>query len=420
MSTCANPSCGDDLTEYEASGESGMCGPCLRNGGYLGGLEEAKQRPLTSSRDLVPTSSRNGDETTSSLVPPLRGTRTKSSSPDLVPVPSSSPETSWRLVDLVAEEAEPAGPPDIVGLFYVGRNHLVSGESESAKSWLALIAAVEELAAGRGVLWVDGDDMGAGDVLERLRVLGAADEDVSGLFGYVAPSEPLGGDVRGELVARAEALDCRLVIWDGFNPLLAMHGFDPNSGTDVEAFYRLIDPFRKLGAANVITDNVAKSRETRGAWAIGSERKKSKAEVHLGMRSLVTLVRGGTGRSRIDVLKDRPGRLQRPCPGVLVLESVGDRCRWRIEPNESRAGDGGDFRPTMYMERVSRYLERHEVPRSRNQIENEVPGKGAHIRVAIDRLILEEHATAVEGPRGAKLVQLLRPFVEADDAEVAA
>ena len=41
--------------------------------------------------------------------------------------------------------------------------------------------------------------------------------------------------------------------------------------------------------------------------------------------------------------------------------------------------------------------------------------RARNIRVAIDRLILEQYATAVEGPRGAKLVQLAHPYVEAED-----
>ena len=75
---------------------------------------------------------------------------------------------------------------------------------------------------------------------------------------------------------------CRLAILDGFNPLLVLHGLNSDSGTDVENFYRVLDPIRKAPTALVLTDNVVKAREARGAWAIGSERKKSKAEVHLG------------------------------------------------------------------------------------------------------------------------------------------
>ena len=69
---------------------------------------------------------------TRDLVPRVR--------PHLVPT-ASEKGVSWCPIDLVAHAAEPPRPPDVIGLFYVGLNHLVSGESESAKSWLALAAA---------------------------------------------------------------------------------------------------------------------------------------------------------------------------------------------------------------------------------------------------------------------------------------
>lgn len=95
-------------------------------------------------------------------------------------------------------------------------------------------------------------------------------------FAYVGPDEPLEAALLSDLLMVVAERSCRLAVFDGFNPLLALHGLDPNSGVEVERFYRLIDPIRKAGVANVLTDNVVKSREARGAWAIGSERKKSK------------------------------------------------------------------------------------------------------------------------------------------------
>ena len=135
-----------------------------------------------------------------------------------------------------------------------------------------------------------------------------------------------------------------------------------------------------------------KSREARGAWAIGSERKKSKAEVHLGMKTLTPLVRGGTGRAKIDVHKDRPGHLTRPSAGIFVVET-GPDFAWRIDPDDSH-GELGEFRPTALMEKVSRFLElRPGEPQTRNQIEQAKLGKAEYVRVAMDRLVEERFAT---------------------------
>jgi NrS-1 polymerase HBD domain len=359
------------------------------------------------------TSSRPRPGVTSSLVPhPSRGDEDEHLVPDLVPE-----QSTWVPVDIVAKAARPPEPPQIIGLLYPGLNHLVTGESEALKTWLMMIASTDELTAGRGVLWVDGDDVGSGALLERLRLLGADDGAIAERFAYVLPDEPLDASSRADVLEVVRSRGCRLAVFDGFNPLLLLHGLDPNKGTEIEVFYRLLDPIRKQDVAVVITDNVVKSSEARGAWAIGSERKKSKAEVHLGMKAIQPLVRGGVGRAKITVHKDRPGFLTRPSPGLLVVDASGDRCTWSFEEDTSR-DDEGEFRPTELMERVSRFLEVRGTPASRNQIEEDVKGKGTYVRTAIDRLVVEGYAAEVEGPRKARLVRLERPFRKAEDEEV--
>lgn len=372
--------------------------------------------PFEPPRVRPSSSSRVRPDRSSSLRPsPYGGDEDERFVPQFVPSPSDTPH-SWLPVDVVARRARPPEPPELIGLFYCGANHLVSGETESLKTWLALAAAASELAAGRGVLWVDGDDVGDGAVYERLRLLGAEDEAISLRFAYVRPDEPLTDRIRGDVLEVVRARACRLAVFDGFNPLLTLHGLDPNSGPDVEKFYRLIDPIRKLDVAIVLTDNVVKSTEARGVWAIGSERKKSKAEVHFGMTKRVAFVRGGIGKAKIDVHKDRPGYLERPSPGVLVLESTIDACSWQIQPDESRSPEG-EFRPTNLMEKVSRFLERYwDEPPSRNQIELAKLGKAEYVRVALDRLVAEGYVAEFSGANRARRVRLERPFRE-DEGE---
>jgi AAA domain len=246
----------------------------------LAGRLPSEARVALSLADAAAAVSPKGNHAAPDASSPLPRPSTPSRPrPEVDPVPDSVLRaSSWIPIDLVAEASSASMPPEIVGLFYVTKNHLISGESETLKSWLVLAASVDELNADRGVLWVDGDDVGAGDVLERLRSLGAEDDAISRLFIYVQPDDPLNEARRQDLLDLVRARRCRLVVFDGFNPLLVLNGLDSNSGPDVERFYRLIDPFRKAGAANVLTDNVVKSPEHRGKWAIGSERKKSKAE----------------------------------------------------------------------------------------------------------------------------------------------
>jgi hypothetical protein len=403
-SVCREPLTAWEAGELAAAVGCPTCTDCVRS-------SDRRQRLSGAARPRPATSSQPRPQVTSSLVPsPYGGDEDDHLVPDLVPSRSS-----WLPIDLVERAARPPEPPEIVGLFYPGYNHLLSGEPEALKTWLALIAAAGELRAGRGVLWIDGDDVGAGAVLERLRLLGADDAGIAACFAYIVPEEPLDQDKLPGLLALARECACNLAVFDGFNPLLGLHGLDPNSGSDVETFYRLIDPIRKLGIATVLTDNVVKSREARGSWAIGSERKKSKAEVHLGMRTLEPLSRtSGRGKAKIEVHKDRPGHLERPSPGLLAIEHADTGLVWRIEQDDSRDSDG-DFRPTNLMEKVSRFLEVRPDEQSRNQIEKGVPGKADYVRIAIDRLISEGYAVEFSGVRGARLVRLERAFREGDD-----
>ena len=55
---------------------------------------------------------------------------------------------------------------------------MISGEDDAGKTMLLLGISADELRAGRGVVWVDTDDMGASMVLERLRGFGATDDTI--------------------------------------------------------------------------------------------------------------------------------------------------------------------------------------------------------------------------------------------------
>jgi hypothetical protein len=70
---------------------------------------------------------------------------------------------SWTASSLVARAATPPEPPTIGGLLYPAKRTLLSGETESLKTWLALILAKAELDAGYAVAWADLDAMGAGE-----------------------------------------------------------------------------------------------------------------------------------------------------------------------------------------------------------------------------------------------------------------
>jgi hypothetical protein len=322
---------------------------------------------------------------------------------------------SWTARSLVELAAAPPAPPVIGGLIYHGkRGTLFSGETESLKTWTALILAKAELDAGYPVAWADLDAMGAGDLLDRFRALGVPDYVVSDRFLYYEPEERLRAglldDVRAEILERG----VRLFVIDAFNPFLSLHGLDPHSTPDVETFWREIaDPLAKAGAAPTLLDHVTKNAESRGKYAYGSERKASGAIVHIGFRTVEAFARGKTGRALLTTLKDRPGYLPRPTIGRLVLDSDAEGLiTYRLESDHSHAGD--TFRPTVLMERVSLTLEKCSEPVTQTWIEENVKGKGPALRSAVAVLVEDGYVSKTETTRGWRLSSL-RAYRESHD-----
>src|SRR5207247_424713 len=116
----------------------------------------------------------------------------------------------------------------------------------------------------------------------------------------------------------------------------------------------------------IAIDHVVKSAESRGQYASGTGQKQAAVDVHIGLEVIEKFGRGMTGRAKIVLRKDRPGRLwprtEGKLLGRLVLESDEETgvVRHSIEPP---AADGdGKFRPTALMDRVSRYVEDAVTP----------------------------------------------------------
>jgi hypothetical protein len=326
---------------------------------------------------------------------------------------------SWISNNLLEMEAHPYGAPTIGGLLYPGLRTLLSGETESMKTWFALMLAKEEMQAGHPVAWADLDAMGPGEILLRLRSLGVADDLIARRFCYKEPTERLAGGRLLDVCEEIEERGVRMFVLDAFNAVLRLHGLDPNKTPDVEAFwFEIADAIGRAGAAPVLLDHVPKNPDARGKYAYGSERKASGASVHIGFDLLEALTRGGRGRSILKTNKDRPAHLPRPRIGTLVLESDGYAIAYRIEPDHSHSGD--KFRPTHLMEKVSAWLELQGEPVSRRTVERAISGKGEAVRAALNVLAEEGYTRELPGPKNARLVESLRPYREAEDDREAA
>lgn len=337
--------------------------------------------------------------------------------------------SSWLPVDLgpaLRGDAPQVVPTilsrsDGVRLFYPGKLNLSLGESESCKTWAAFAACAETLDAGGTVVWLDLEDDATTSVL-RLRALGVPDEVINARFVYLRPDTKLGlleaKGLRQLVTDRA----VRLVVVDSMNEFMALQGWDPKSDIDVVQTHSLLrEVFTKPGAAVNILDHVVKDKDSRGRWASGSERKISGIDgAAYTFEVVAPFAPGLTGRVRIAVSKDRPGRVRaeaggprRDKVGVLELVSHADgRVRWSLQ-REAEAAPGGVFRPTGQMAKVTEALRQSNGPMSTNAIRLAVGGKHAYVDLALELLVNEGYVKLSTGPRNAKTFTYLRTFKDA-------
>jgi hypothetical protein len=301
-------------------------------------------------------------------------------------------ETPEQTLALLAQiRSEPAPAPDLGhGLFYRRQLHALIGESDAGKSLLMSAIVTELINAGRDVLWIDFEFQRRRNV-QRMLEFGATDEALTRHLFRV--NHPLGAPP-AEAVEAFKGVE--LVVADACTGLLAASGLGSNSDVDVDnAYTAALRPFCENGAAVVLIDHVTKDRETQGRYAVGSQRKRGAADVAWGFKVIQTFKRGQGGRAKLSVYRDRDSTLQ-PMEFVLATDMT-----WRID--ESEHGDSETFRPTALMEKVSRYLEAQSAPVSRTTIEQDVSGKAAFLRKAIDALIADGYVRAEHGARNSVL-----------------
>jgi hypothetical protein len=318
---------------------------------------------------------------------------------------------SWEPLNLASSKfAEKPLPPAIAGLVYSGGRHVISGPPESAKTLLMLIIALEHIRAGGIVAHLD-FEMGAIATRAMLDDLGASLEEIGGIY-YVEPDRP--PDPIQDLDDLFDA-GVTLALIDAAAGAYDVSNLDDNKRADAERFARAwIRPLWERGVTTLVGDHVVKSGENRGKFAIGSERKIGQADVHLGLEVVKSLHRGSDGLIRIRTHKDRRGYLPRPTAAELDLRSDPEThaVTWMFRP-ASETTNG--WKPTVLMEKVSRFLEQQPAPVSRNTVESQKLGARDYVRQAMDALAADGYAEEQGGQRGARLLSSLRPFRTSPD-----
>ncbi|OZE03181.1 hypothetical protein CH249_15430 [Rhodococcus sp. 05-2255-3B1] len=372
--------------------------------------------------------------------------------------------SSWEPVDVAAALSGGGPPPPVLlrrddgaYLFYAGKVHSVHGESESGKSWLVQCAAAQVLQAEGAVLYVDFEDDVDG-VAGRLLLLGVAKEVLTDVqrFVYVRPEESFGASAALDAFQRTLSRRFALAVVDGVTDSMGTFGYSVTSNDDVAAWQREVPRqiSRKTGAAVVCVDHVSRDTEGRGRFALGGQHKLAGLD---GAAFVVEMEQpfgvGMAGTASVRVGKDRPGhirnlggawrkndRTQRvadfhldstdPSAPVWSLAAPTDAGRATdvIAGRARTTGDPAEFRPTWFMEQISRYWETTDDVALRSTTktveamceERKSAGKEpkrAMWRRAVDLLVTEGFARWDEGPRGTHLHSVVTDYRQADDPQ---
>ena len=334
---------------------------------------------------------------------------------------------SWRPVDIsdiLAGTHTPAVPTllprsDGQCLLYRGKTHSLHGESESGKSLVAQIEAVRVIAGGGTALYIDFES-DAASVVARMIEFGAPPEAVGARFTYVRPEvRPTATSGEAAAFLDLQRRDYDLIVIDGVTESLSIWGTETNDNDGIVGWTRLFP--RALadatGAAVVMIDHVTKSADTRGRFAIGGQ---AKMAALTGAAYVVDvrqpLGRGLSGVIELRVAKDREGSVRgvagpmratdRTQPVArITIDSTGDYPVVSVDPPEA----GDHFRPTTLMERISDVLDLGGDMGFRD-IKGSISSKDEYIRQALAALVSDGHVTVTDGPRGARIHHLVRPF----------
>lgn len=292
--------------------------------------------------------------------------------------PLDARPSSWSPVDLepyltgklTVPDPEVCRRNDGACLMYRGRVNMLFGSSESAKSWIAMAICLQEIEAGGRALYLDFEDEPV-QTLNRLRLLGAVDDDLRAQFSYIRPEGPLadmqrnkwgkdqptksGEFAQDQFDMALTALDPDIIVADGMTALYGLHGLDANDAVSTDVITSWLKRLTRNGRSTVIIiDHQAKSAE-KGSMPIGSQHKVAMVQgTLLQVWPIKQPMPGDVGEMELVVLKDRPGQVRAhsqktggrgkaQVAGVVTLDSrtEGHSSLTITPPRRTPSGGGG-------------------------------------------------------------------------------
>jgi hypothetical protein len=321
---------------------------------------------------------------------------------------------SWKPVDFDAVVDEAPSPTvlhrtDGQALLYPGMVNVLQGEPASGKSWIALKACSEEIAAGRHVLYVD-FEAGAPDVKGRLLSLGLTHGQIAGQFHYVRPEDRMGTTGQEHLRFTLEAFEPSLVIVDGVAEALSLERYKENDAQDIAAFRNGLSRLcANTGAVVVEIDHVGRATPSRGLDARGSGAKRGGVQGAAYVSSVQKpFMRGVSGVGRLVVAKDRHGFVGLTGAHVVVVRFNADADGSLSIELDVPGEDGELGRLRNLMDAYSRHIELRPGLTTR-ELRAVVAGRQDYKDKALARLV-DQGYVRVEKDRQARRHFSEKPF----------
>lgn len=234
--------------------------------------------------------------------------------------PAAPPEIELAFADIRAALADDSsGTPTVfvrndgAALLYRRAVNGLAGEPGEGKTTLAAIAAVQIIAEGGLVLYLDAEDT-ATRVARRMVALGGAPEQLCEALLYL-PYDNLVPDTEARVALLQDLIrerDIGLVVIDGVADALGVHGLDEDRAADYARWHALVArPLAQAdNAAILLIDHVVKSRENRGGWPRGSGHKLAAIDGAIYLVNATTpFSRVQAGVVELTIAKDRAGHV---------------------------------------------------------------------------------------------------------------
>lgn len=290
---------------------------------------------------------------------------------------------SFNPIDLIpAWRKEKKRPPaevfkrdDGVALLPPALNYLF-GDSGDGKSFVALIAALEEIRAGHPPIWLTYEDANEDLIIDRLRLLGATEDEVA-MLSFITPQATL--SVGTQRIADLAAVrKARLVVLDSVGEAMAVGGVNEDKDNEVGPWFR--QTLRKLHDLNpalaiLPIDHSTKSKDN-PLFPSGSKRKRSAPTGRaylLNVRAPFAV--GAVGFVQLVVAKDRGGLFKRgDIAAEIMLDATVTPYDWAVRAPREGDSYAPKVRRRNATERVLEVLGEAGVPMTAEQCARIVNG----------------------------------------------